>query len=349
MTRRHGRNSSPLGRPGKHELDSLLGVIDAAYSIERDEKEWCHGITSACLPWLDDGLGVAAAIVRTGPQGLSPGTRLAAGGDAVLVDHLDAAVARIGGWRPDAFSPSFVCQTFSDALGPDFEDIMERSGFGPLGIRDLLRVTAFDPAGHFFTLVAPLRSRKAVDRKMRWRAERVAAHIASGVRARAILDGRRPFDDAEAILSPTGRVEHAESGAASRTRREELRSAVRVIERARSRRRSFGVDEHLAAWEALIAGRWSLIDHFDGDGRRYLVARRNDPDVAGPPSLSRRERQVLAYRAMGYKLEYIAYQLGLSPATVWRAAKTGAARLAAAAMPEGGDGKPVRMSNRRSR
>jgi hypothetical protein len=29
----------------------------------------------------------------------------------------------------------------------------------------------------------------------------------------------------------------------------------------------------LASWNALVAGRWSIVDAFDSDGRRLIVAR----------------------------------------------------------------------------
>jgi DNA-binding NarL/FixJ family response regulator len=94
-----------------------------------------------------------------------------------------------------------------------------------------------------------------------------------------------------------------------------LRRAARAIDRARTKSRS-DEDAALDAWQGLVAGRWSLVDRFDSDGRRYLVARRNDPDVPDPRALTRRERQVLAYAALGHPLKLVAYSLGLSVSTI---------------------------------
>jgi hypothetical protein len=55
--------------------------------------------------------------------------------------------------------------------------------------------------------------------------------------------------------------------------------AAKAIDRARSRARS-NEDEALELWQGLVAGRWSLVEQFDSDGRRFLVARKNDPVVA---------------------------------------------------------------------
>ena len=63
-------------------------------------------------------------------------------------------------------------------------------------------------------------------------------------------------------------------------------------------------------------GRWSLLDHFDSDGRRFVVAHRNDARVADVRGLTLRERQVLAYAGLGHSNKVIAYELGLSTSTV---------------------------------
>jgi DNA-binding CsgD family transcriptional regulator len=63
-----------------------------------------------------------------------------------------------------------------------------------------------------------------------------------------------------------------------------------------------------------VAGRWSLVECFVNEGRRFLVVRRSDPP--GSAALTRRERQVVAYRARGYSLKLIAYELGLTASTI---------------------------------
>jgi DNA-binding CsgD family transcriptional regulator len=58
------------------------------------------------------------------------------------------------------------------------------------------------------------------------------------------------------------------------------------------------------------------LEHFESDGHRYLLARRNDPQAAESPKLSRRERQVVGYARLGHSNKLIAYELGISAATV---------------------------------
>lgn len=129
----------------------------------------------------------------------------------------------------------------------------------------------------------------------------VAVHIAAAHRLRL----RVPLE--EAVLDGA-RVVHAEGEA--RDARELLRDAARALDRARLR--GTDPDEALALWQGLVDGRWSLVDHFDSDGRRFLVARRNDDHLEEPRALSPRERSVLAYAALGHSNKLIGYELGIS-------------------------------------
>jgi DNA-binding NarL/FixJ family response regulator len=58
------------------------------------------------------------------------------------------------------------------------------------------------------------------------------------------------------------------------------------------------------------------VDHFDSDGRRFLLARKNDPNSPGPEALPLRQRQVLFYVAAGWTNAEVGYALGLSEATI---------------------------------
>ena len=64
----------------------------------------------------------------------------------------------------------------------------------------------------------------------------------------------------------------------------------------RADRRPFHLDSPARddARAALLEGRWSLVDRFDSDGRRFIVAYRNPPGVLNPRRLTAREREVAA-------------------------------------------------------
>jgi DNA-binding CsgD family transcriptional regulator len=160
-----------------------------------------------------------------------------------------------------------------------------------------------------------------------------AAHIGAALRLRRTLC-EDPFADAEAVLEPSGAFAHAESPAQPSSARAALRDAVIASERARGSMRRAEPDRALELWQALVAGRWSLIEHFDTDGHRYLVARKNDPAVADPRGLSLRERQVAAYAALGHPVKLIGYELGLAPSTVSKHLKCAMTKLGVSAPAE---------------
>lgn len=119
---------------------------------------------------------------------------------------------------------------------------------------------------------------------------------------------------AAATRQDTG-VPRPEGAARSPGAHEVLRTALRQVDRARARLRTRPNEAH-AAWHALVAGRWTLIECFEADGKRFLLARKNGPAAPGLPALSERERQALALAGLGYSNKHIGYVLGLSTSTV---------------------------------
>jgi DNA-binding CsgD family transcriptional regulator len=71
-------------------------------------------------------------------------------------------------------------------------------------------------------------------------------------------------------------------------------------------------DETLEIWEALASGKWSLLDYFDNDGKRFVVAVKNAAPIDKRLELSTREREVSALAALGHRDKEIANALGLS-------------------------------------
>jgi DNA-binding NarL/FixJ family response regulator len=86
-------------------------------------------------------------------------------------------------------------------------------------------------------------------------------------------------------------------------------------------------DAALTLWRALVAGRWSLLDRFESDGKRFVVAHRNDPELGDPRGLTRRERQVAEYVGLGRPHKQIAYTLGVSAAAVSNAVTSASRKL----------------------
>jgi DNA-binding NarL/FixJ family response regulator len=66
-------------------------------------------------------------------------------------------------------------------------------------------------------------------------------------------------------------------------------------------------------WRALEVGTWSVVDHWDTDGKRFVVAMRNAPRTPPIASLTERERCVAALAAAGHLDKEIAYVLACRP------------------------------------
>ena len=120
----------------------------------------------------------------------------------------------------------------------------------------------------------------------------------------------------DAVFDSSAKLVHAEGAAKSVSARAALKRAVVAVENAKTRKGRKDQDASLSAWQGLVAARWSVVDQFESDGRRYVVARENEP--AAPPleSLSKRERQIVGYVALGHSSKLIAYELGLADSTV---------------------------------
>jgi DNA-binding NarL/FixJ family response regulator len=125
-----------------------------------------------------------------------------------------------------------------------------------------------------------------------------------------------PSIGAEAVLETNGKIAHAEAPASSGAARRLLASAAISVERARGSLRHHAPERAVAEWKGLVAARWTLLEHFEHDGRRYLLARKNDPATPPFELLSERERQVVAFASLGHPNKLIAYELGIATSTV---------------------------------
>lgn len=101
----------------------------------------------------------------------------------------------------------------------------------------------------------------------------------------------------------------------------DLRTSLRTVAMARLQRRgrrrgALRSDQVSALWRDLLTGRWSLVDRFDDQGRRVLIARRNDSYSGSLRTLTEREQQIVGYIRAGVSIKLISFELGLAPSTV---------------------------------
>jgi DNA-binding CsgD family transcriptional regulator len=97
---------------------------------------------------------------------------------------------------------------------------------------------------------------------------------------------------------------------------ERLRAAARQLDRSREALDEAAADKAFGLWEGLVQGRWKLVDWFDSDGRRFIIAKLNTPTRGCPRGLTTRERQVALCAALGESSKLTGYRLGISPSRV---------------------------------
>jgi DNA-binding CsgD family transcriptional regulator len=303
---------------GTRDAADPIGLVEAAYE-DAPRDDWMRTLMERALPLVPGGEApgcyaldmsdptapkVSSAMVSGLPQGFAEMWQGAlAASDASV--HAKAYARKVS--------------TLSDVTGGHV------SAFGPVGVlaeqfgADAFYCAALDAEGRGLVLAALLSRPMQLARGVRARWSLLGAHVAAADRLR-----RRPAEarQDECVLSAGGRVEHAEGDATEAKARERLRAAVVARDRARTRAVRSNPDEALSLWRGLVAGRWSLLDRFESDGRRYVVARRNEPAPRDPLSLTLRERQVLHHLVQGDAMKVAGYALGLDASTVSAITKT---------------------------
>ena len=295
----------------------LISFIEAGYSLEKDDESWTKGLLEQASPVFERGWWPSAFLYRYTPTTL----------------HIDEVAVQ---------GPSFIKGATRDAekLPPEVIDTMFRSGnnVGTISelvfnrfpnkesvfrkftrgmIGDNLGMTAHSGSGGAIGLSVGFlkRTTPTTAECKRWPA--IASHLGAALRLRKIA---RSFSldvqSVEAIFDAGGKLQDAKQEAATSEARDMLRDAVRRIDSVRTRVGRTDPVAALEVWEGLVDGRWSLVDYFDSDQRRFVVAIKNDPMFPDPRGLTMRERQVAEFVGLGQSAKEVSYTLGLSQSAV---------------------------------
>ena len=311
---------------GKHWID----VVEAGYALEPAADAWFERVTDAARPLFDDARVLGGFVFSTRSGALQVDAVAVRGAPAngmARFEHLirgstrDALQLALGGGAPLFGTLSERLFAKLPAQEGVFLDTTERS------IPDCQYVLAPSGTGSFLVLGASLSARRGSRASERTRWTRLAAHLGAGLRLRSVL-ATRDDDLGEARLDPTGQVLDADEAMRPRASALALlREAVLRRESARSGAARADPDTALDLWRGLIAGRWSLVDRFESDGKRFVVAHRNDPELGDPRGLSTRERQVAEYVGLGRSYKEIAYALGISLTSISNAVSQACRKL----------------------
>ena len=307
----------------------LVSLVEAAYLRDESLESWLGNLVRVADATLSGGRGVFGIVVQSesGSSGdsddsktlFSNRTNVLATSFSGMPDRILEAAAPLLEFSPneklmERYRSAGPVGTLSGVFakrGGEFDKRLMATGFA-----DALYLRASDTKGVELVLSIP------GDRPIRLPAARrlllsyVASHIKTAYRLRGKRADMSEEGDVEAILSPQGKIEHASGRAASRDSRVVLRAAALACVKAKARAR--GVDElsALGEWKALFSGRWSVVDHFDTDGKMFIVACRNEPKTPQAKGLSARESLVAALAAQGYSNKEIHYELGWPLSTI---------------------------------
>lgn len=274
-------------------MHRTIEIVEAGYALQLSDDVWLRGVLGAALragAWDRGIIGFHVEARPSSERVMSP---------PIMIDtHLEVASER----------------AWARLLGPPDQDVSVEHG-GALGWDDTFVVRALDRSGAGMVF-AGLSSRpipRAPRRDRTWRC--VATHLGAALRLRGA-----------ARSLP---VRHSNEGTGSPCCRESLRAAALSVVRLRSASQGESSGGAVALWEALVTGRWTLVDRFVADGRHHVLARRNTPETPDPRGLSGRERSVADRLALGHSYKQIAYGLGLRDGTVAALAARARARLRA--------------------
>jgi DNA-binding CsgD family transcriptional regulator len=301
-----------------------VGLIESAYAGAPD-AEWLQGIVDA-TKGLDFGMGASAFRIDLGPAGARKFQVLGFAATVpvempkqALLGSMPTIPASILEQWLFSHPMATLASTRASLLGEPYAALWKIWSRHNFGIDDTLAVLGMSPDGTGTVISVPMAKRRRVPPRTLSLLARAAAHLASANRLRTVMNGKSwaPDDVAtDAVLDSSGRVHHLSDATKQGDTRGLLCQAVRQSEKARGPLRRTDPDEATRLWKGLVDGRWSLVDHVDHDDKRFILVRRNEPNIRDPKALAPRERHVAALAAHGFSNKHIAYQLGISPTTV---------------------------------
>jgi DNA-binding CsgD family transcriptional regulator len=307
---------------------SPIDVVEAAYDLRSDAAEWLSGLSRASRPLLSGSLGCSGVIMA---------------GQASSGEPLIAQMSTES--EPPNPLPAFLrgaqeawplLEGHGSAIpGEGVLIASEAQGVGAnvyrcitqhLRCEDVLGLWALDAGFHGVSLQMPSAHRIGLSPTARDRWRTICAHIASAHRLRRRLgyggdDTGIPLTEiplhADAVIDPLRfRLVEARGPIKERTAADALRTAALRVDEARGKARRNDPKGALEIWTGLVCGDWSLVDWFDKDGRRYILAMANPTDSRDPRGLSSQERRVATLASSGQSSKVICHELGLSEGRV---------------------------------
>jgi DNA-binding CsgD family transcriptional regulator len=296
-----------------------VGLVEALYRFDLSTDAWLGLVLGGLSPLLDrDHLGIFGGFYGCpDPVTFAP-TCLAERG---VSDELRAIFQEGLAALPPVFvAGGLLCRSWF--IGDEVEGWQDisavRSGaLAAQGLRNMLVLNAVEPDGSGCSFFSFWTERRRLPGEARLAFTRIARHLAAAHRVRRRLgETSVSAQIADAVLEPGGRVRHAGASAKGRAERELLGRAALAMDRARSRQGRRDSLQAIQSWQGLVGPGWTLVEHFERDGRRYILAIDNRPKGPSFELLSVRERELVRLAVRGLANKEIAFSLGLASSTV---------------------------------
>ncbi len=295
-------------------MRDVVAILEAASSVELDEREWARNLATTTLE--NAGITCFGAFVQlydaSNPEDVRFGLIVGAGVEQEMLDALfTRRVAPYWHAHPELTRNGLLGSVFCysrEIPGMEHHPALAQA-LRDFGIGEVLGINGRSPGGRGCMVCLLVHKPRPVAAATKQLFMRVAAHVAASQRLLDRLAGARVADAglSSAVIAPAGRMLHAERVAKLKQARELLRDGALAVERARGVERRRDPLRAISRWRALVDQRWSLVDCFESDGKRYLVAARNSPDGLPLDLLTERERQVMGLALLGRANKEIGY------------------------------------------
>lgn len=295
--------------------------MEAAYDFHRPAEEWIERLLASGDDAFDAGFGsvgvVVAGVTRSGEplvsrvvaHGAAPpdlARRFARGLRSL---HMHSDVSGNDPCVGQALTVSGCRKQY-----PELHDRLLRS----VGSKDVLALVALDSDLHGIVILVPTPLPISINRAAQKRWLTIVSHIAAADRMRRALGlaNNERLIPLSALSSELAAAELASPVASPAPEAAPcLRDAAMTADRSRQNPEPSG-PRAPEVLRGVVDGRWSLVDWFDSDGRRFYLARPNGPNFSDPRALTAREREVALSAARGDSGKLTSYQLGISPTRV---------------------------------
>lgn len=300
-------------------LSNPQGVLEHVYNLESGVADWLRAITSALDPFMDGGNGTLGAILRfRGPSAIGDLQHHQADEEIPAFHQFIAglrAMRAAGGTGFDQLFSERGMGTLRTNVGAGptnfFLEAFKRDGVSDAA--GLIVPTRDESSVLFFTARQRETQPVPIQAKSRW--IQLQRHIGAVYDLRTRLAEGSPAEMHSMWFDTNGRCVDRGLGDDADVR-DRLRDAVRTYEASRSARREAQRVDLQRYWTSVLSGQWVILDRFDSDGRRFIVALPVSQLGDTIRGLSHREREILDLVGDGLSNKAIAFELGVSTTAI---------------------------------